>query len=117
MWLGPPKTPASARTITLPPFLVGLLRDHLDDQDSDVVFASPRRCWLRRSDFDRRVFRPAVDGNLQWPEAGLAAGRPVRRSCCGWIEVEVRYRRSACCGSLPDRKARSILQKSSTAGF
>jgi integrase len=29
LWLGPPKTPASARTITLPPFLVELLREHL----------------------------------------------------------------------------------------
>jgi integrase len=27
-WLGPPKTPSSARTIVLPPFLVRLLRRH-----------------------------------------------------------------------------------------
>jgi integrase len=78
LWLGPPKTPASARTITLPPFLIGLLRDYLDDQDSDIVFGSPRRCWLRRSDFDRRVFRPAVDGNLQWPEAAVPI-QPARQ--------------------------------------
>jgi hypothetical protein len=51
---------ASARAITLPRFLIELLREHLDDQDGDFVFASPRRCWLRRSDFDRRVCRPAV---------------------------------------------------------
>ncbi|WP_189060262.1 hypothetical protein [Longimycelium tulufanense] len=29
LWLGPPKTPESARTISLPPFLVRLLRAHL----------------------------------------------------------------------------------------
>lgn len=45
LWLGPPKTPASARTIALPPFLATKLRDHL------------------ASTFDRRVFRPAVDGD------------------------------------------------------
>jgi len=28
------------------------------------VFPTQRGCWLRRSDFDRRVFRPAIDGNL-----------------------------------------------------
>ncbi|MFE6611702.1 tyrosine-type recombinase/integrase [Amycolatopsis sp. NPDC057786] len=77
LWLGPPKTPASARTITLPPFLIDLLRDHLDGHDGEFVFASPRRCWLRRSDFDRRVFRPAVDGNLQRPDAAVPI-EPVR---------------------------------------
>jgi integrase len=64
MWLGPTKTPASARTITLPPFLIMLLRAHLDSTDSEFVFTSQRGCWLRRSDFDRRIFRPAIDGNL-----------------------------------------------------
>ncbi len=77
MWLGPPKTPASARTITLPPFLIDLLRDHLDSRDGDFVFTSPRRCWLRRSDFDRRVFRPAIDGTLQRPDAAVPI-EPVR---------------------------------------
>ncbi|WP_143268666.1 hypothetical protein [Amycolatopsis vastitatis] len=48
---------------------------------------------------------------------GARQRHSAQRSCCGWIEVEERHRRSACCGSLPDRTARSILQKSSTAGF
>jgi integrase len=71
LWLGPPKTPASARTITLPPFLITLLREHLDSHDHNYIFTTQRGCWLRRSDFDRRVFRPAIDGNLH------LAGPPV----------------------------------------
>jgi integrase len=77
LWLGPPKTPASARTITLPPFLINLLRDHLDGHDDDFVFTSPRHRWLRRSDFDRRVFRPAIVGNLHLPDAAMPI-QPVR---------------------------------------
>jgi integrase len=65
LWLGPPKTPASARTITLPPFLLELLRDHLSATTGSFVFTSPLGCRLRRSTFDRRVFRPAVDGNTR----------------------------------------------------
>ena len=65
IWLGPPKTPASARTITLPPFLIAKLREHLRRQSGPFVFTSPRGCPLRRSTFDRRVFRPAVDGDLR----------------------------------------------------
>jgi integrase len=63
LWLGPPKTPASARTITLPPFLVTLLRDYLEVAPGPFVFTSPLGCRLRRRTFDRRVFRPAVDGD------------------------------------------------------
>ena len=37
--LGPPKTAESARTITLPPFLIRLLRAHLDRHDHPHVFA------------------------------------------------------------------------------
>lgn len=62
-WLGPPKTPASARTIKLPPFLTVMLREHLADNESSFVFTSPRGCPLWRGTFDRRVFRPAVDGD------------------------------------------------------
>ncbi len=72
LWLGPPKTPASARTITLPRFLAGLLQMHIAATTSDFVFTSPLGHPLRRSDFDRRVFRPAVDGN---PHKGTVAIR------------------------------------------
>lgn len=71
IWLGPPKTPASARVIPLPPFLVTLLREHLAQHSGQFVFTSPLGYPLRRSDFDRRVFRPAVNGNRQRPNANV----------------------------------------------
>jgi integrase len=63
--LGPPKTAWSARTITLPPFLVPLLRTHLDSHDHPHVFVTAECQLLRRSNFARRAIRPAADGNLQ----------------------------------------------------
>jgi integrase len=65
LWLGPPKTPSSARTVQLPPFLTDLLRKHLAQHPHQFVFTAPQGGWLRRSDFNRRVFRPAVDGDLK----------------------------------------------------
>lgn len=62
LWLGPPKNPGSARRITLPPFLVTLLQQHLDSTDSDYVFTTPDGHWHRRSNFARRCMRPAADG-------------------------------------------------------
>ncbi|MDU0293962.1 tyrosine-type recombinase/integrase [Saccharothrix longispora] len=61
--LGPPKTAESARTITLPPFLVPLLRRHLDSHDHPHVFVTAEKEYLRRSNFSRRAMRPAADGN------------------------------------------------------
>lgn len=61
--LGPPKTAESARTITLPPFLVELLRTHLDTHDHPHVFVTTEGELLRRSNFARRAMRPAADGN------------------------------------------------------
>ncbi|WP_034274322.1 tyrosine-type recombinase/integrase [Haloechinothrix halophila] len=65
LWLGPPKTEESARTISLPPFLVRLLRAHLETHDHEHVFVSLDGQLLRRSNFSRRAMRPAADGNLQ----------------------------------------------------
>ncbi|MEU5696723.1 site-specific integrase [Actinosynnema sp. NPDC020468] len=62
--LGPPKTAESARTVTLPPFLVELLRRHLDTHDHPHVFVTEHNALLRRSNFSRRAMRPAADGNL-----------------------------------------------------
>jgi integrase len=62
--LGPPKTAESARTIQLPPFLVPLLRAHLDSHDHPHVFVTVEGEYLRRSNFGRRAMRPAADGNL-----------------------------------------------------
>ncbi|MBT8226738.1 MAG: site-specific integrase [Dactylosporangium sp.] len=61
--LGPPKTPAAIRTIGIPPFLVALLREHLDGHDHDHVFTGRDGGLHRRSNFARRSWRPAADGN------------------------------------------------------
>lgn len=63
--LGPPKTAWSARTITLPPFLIPLLQTHLDSHDHPHVFVTGEHQLLRRSNFARRAMRPATDGNPQ----------------------------------------------------
>ncbi len=61
--LGPPKTPAAVRSILLPPFLVDLLREHLEGHDHDHVFTGRDGGLHRRSNFARRSWRPAADGN------------------------------------------------------
>jgi integrase len=71
MWLGPPKTSASIRVISLPPFLIDLLAEHLEGSDTIPVFAGPQGGSLRRSNADRRILRPAADGTLRLPRATL----------------------------------------------
>lgn len=75
--LGPPKTAESARTISLPAFLVELLRAHLASHDHRHVFVSPEGQLYRRSNFGRRAVRPAVDGNLTQPRPEVRVG-PVK---------------------------------------
>ncbi|NGY66373.1 hypothetical protein G7043_46545 [Lentzea sp. NEAU-D13] len=48
-WLGSPKTASSARTITLPPFLITMLRNHFDRHDNEFVFTAEGGTWLWRS--------------------------------------------------------------------
>ncbi|MBP2320442.1 integrase [Kibdelosporangium banguiense] len=66
-WLGAPKTASSARVITLPPFLIGLLRQHLQRHDNEFIFTTKTGKWLWRSTFIRRVRQPAVNGNETMP--------------------------------------------------
>jgi integrase len=61
--LGAPKTPAAARSILLPPFLVTRLREHLDSHAHAHVFVGTDGGLYRRSNFSRRYWRPATDGN------------------------------------------------------
>jgi integrase len=63
-WIGPPKTTASARSIALPPILITLLRQHLDQHDHEFVFTNSHGNWLWHSDVIRRGLRPATDGNF-----------------------------------------------------
>lgn len=69
MWLGPPKSKAAARRIDLPPFLIKLLEEVIDSHDHDQVFPGPTGAWQRRSNFNRRLWRPCCDGDPQrgWP--------------------------------------------------
>jgi integrase len=64
--LGPPKTKAGRRTITLPPFVVNELAAHLKlagltaaNSDS-LVFTSPQGGPMLRANFGRRTWNPAV---------------------------------------------------------
>lgn len=63
--LGPTKTPSSARPVHLPAFLVDLLREHHARQHHDHVFTAPDGTLLRRSNFRRRVWRPAITGDTE----------------------------------------------------
>jgi integrase len=64
LFLGPPKSAASRRTVQLPPMLVPILRNHLDRYAQpgadDLVFTGPHRALLRRSNFRRRIWLPAL---------------------------------------------------------
>ncbi len=67
LFLGPPKTAESARTIALPPFLVELLAHHLSTHSFGPVFTGHAGAFFRRSNFSRRAMRPAADGTAHRP--------------------------------------------------
>ncbi|MER6145420.1 site-specific integrase [Streptomyces sparsogenes] len=60
--LGHPKTHASVRTITLPPFLTQLIATDLAASTRPFVFTTLRGKHLRRSGFQRRLWAPAAGG-------------------------------------------------------
>ncbi|MEU5852665.1 tyrosine-type recombinase/integrase [Saccharopolyspora shandongensis] len=70
-WLGPPKTPASARTITLPAFLAMLLKHHLATHHHPMVFPNDNGGFLWRHTWRTRTFNPAFDGNFDLPNPHL----------------------------------------------
>lgn len=73
--LGPPKTPASARTVHVPPFLVTRLREHRRRHpDARFVFTGADGGLLRRSNFRRRVWLPALAGNEDLGEKPMLPG-------------------------------------------
>jgi integrase len=61
---GPPKTEAGRRTVTLPAVAAEALAEHIRDHSQPgpdgLVFPSPEGGLLRRSNFNRRVWRPAT---------------------------------------------------------
>ena len=70
---GPPKTDAGRRVVALPPHIEAQLAWHLDTfvhaDSTSLVFTSPEGTPLRRSNFNRRVWRPACT------EVGLSGFR------------------------------------------
>ena len=62
--LGPPKSAAGRRTVTLPAAVVAALGEHLArytaKQPDAFVFLSSQGHHLRRSNFNRRIWRPAT---------------------------------------------------------
>lgn len=57
--------PSSARTIHLPAFLADLLRQHQQRQHHEHVFTAADDTLLRRSNFRRRIWIPAVAGDTK----------------------------------------------------
>jgi integrase len=61
---GPPKSLAGIRWITIPPFLLADVAEHLDDftgaAPESLVFTGPKGAQLRRSNFTR-IWRAALD--------------------------------------------------------
>jgi len=98
LWLGPPKTEKSARDLELPPFLVHLLAEHLDSHAFEGVFLGPRGKYHHRSDFSRRVMRPAADGNPNQGIAPVLTGlhfHDLRHTLATWMDED----------GIPDRMA------------
>jgi integrase len=62
VFLGPPKPPGGARSLDVPGFLVTLFEYHLERWKYDYVFAGAQGAWWRRSNWGRRIMRPACDG-------------------------------------------------------
>lgn len=63
LWLGPPKSEASVRRIDLPDFLADILQLVCHSHDHDQLFITHEGHWHRRSNFRRRVWGPAFDGD------------------------------------------------------
>lgn len=69
--IGPPKTDAGVRTVTMPPQVMAILKEHVKEHSekgrSGLVFPAPEGGYIRRSNFTRRAWSSArkkagVDG-------------------------------------------------------
>lgn len=70
LWLEAPKSHASRRTISVPASIVGALADSATQRAlarDDLVFTTPARAHLRRSNFRRRIWLPAVESTVGLP--------------------------------------------------
>ena len=64
-----PKSEAARRTVRVPRFLVEVLASHLTSRgdDSGLVFSAPQGGPIRRNNFRRRVWLPAVEASVGQP--------------------------------------------------
>jgi integrase len=83
MFLGPPKNATSAREVDVPPFLVGLLTEHMARWPHEYPFCTPsgEGAFWRRGNFGADL-RPAADGRTavarRQGTAGREAWEPIR---------------------------------------
>jgi integrase len=97
------KTVNSRRKLSVPPFLVDELQDHLSEASpSDLVFTTVEGQLLRRNNFRRRYWLPAVD------EAGLAPLRfhDLRHTCASLLIAQGRMRKRSRSVSATPRSSR-----------
>jgi integrase len=75
-YLGSPKR-GRGRTVELPPFLVALLLAYLEQLAAgrEFLFVDGANGWWRRSNFGRRLWRPACDG---WAARAAVRGHQAR---------------------------------------
>jgi len=64
-----PKSEASRRTVRVPPFLVEVLAAHLatHSDGSGLIFSAPTGGPIRRNNFRRRIWLPAVEASVGRP--------------------------------------------------
>ncbi len=64
-----PKSEASRRTVRVPPFLVEVLAAHLSTHSdgSGLIFSAPSGGPIRRNNFRRRIWLPAVEASVGRP--------------------------------------------------
>lgn len=84
--LGPPKSKAGRRTVSLPPQVAAALRPLVEGRDaSDFVFTSPRGGPVRHDHFHERVWSPTLDALA---ESRLMTKRPrihdLRHTHASW---------------------------------
>ena len=72
---GPPKTKGSARTTQIPQFAVDMVQARTEASPDRFVWHGTRGGLLRRSGFNRRVWRPACDGREAEPKRRGTPGR------------------------------------------
>lgn len=91
-WPGDPKTPASAREITLPPFLVEGLGILLAAHPYDTVFCGGDGDRMWRTTYVQHYWRPACDGRAERGWAPVLSGlrfHDLRHAHRTWMDEDL----------------------------